>query len=53
MKKLLFVFAAFIGLISLSPLQAQKKKSTEPIKSVELTQDPIIKAQSFRLVGPF
>jgi len=53
MKKLLFVFAAFVGLISVSPLQAQKKKSTEPIKPVELTQDPIIKAQSFRLVGPF
>jgi hypothetical protein len=37
----------------LSPAQAQKKKSAEPTKPVELSQDPIIKAQSFRLVGPF
>ena len=53
MKKLLFVFVAFVGLITVSPAQAQKKKSTEPVKVVELSQDPIIKAQSFRLVGPF
>jgi len=53
MKKLLFVFAALFGLVAISPVQAQKKKSTETIKPVELTQDPIIKAQSFRLVGPF
>ena len=53
MKKLFFVFAAFIGLVTLSPAQAQKKKSTEPSKAVELSQDPLIKAQSFRLVGPF
>ncbi len=53
MKKLLFVFVAFVGLITLSPAQAQKKKSAEPTKPVELSQDPIIKAQSFRLVGPF
>ena len=53
MKKLLFVFAALVGLVAISPAQAQKKKTTETIKPVELTQDPIIKAQSFRLVGPF
>ena len=53
MKKLLFIFAAFVGLLLVRPAQAQKKKSTEPIKPVELSQDPIIKAQSFRLVGPF
>ena len=53
MKKLLFVFAALVGLVTISPAQAQKKKPTEAIKPVELTQDPIIKAQSFRLVGPF
>jgi photosystem II stability/assembly factor-like uncharacterized protein len=53
MKKLFFVFAAFVGLVTLSPAQAQKKKSTEPSKTVELSQDPLIKAQSFRLVGPF
>ncbi len=53
MKKLLFVFVAFAGLMTVSPTNAQKKKSTEPIKPVELSQDPIIKAQSFRLVGPF
>ena len=53
MKKLLFVFAALFGLVAISPAQAQKKKPTETIKPVELTQDPIIKAQSFRLVGPF
>ena len=53
MKKLFFVFAAFVGLITISPAQAQKKKSTEPVKAVEISQDPIIKAQSFRLVGPF
>jgi len=53
MKKLLFVFVAFVGLITVSPTQAQKKKSTEPSKPVELSQDPIIKAQGFRLVGPF
>ncbi len=53
MKKLLFVFAALLGLVAMSPAKAQKKKPTETIKPVELTQDPIIKAQSFRLVGPF
>ncbi len=53
MKKLFFVFAAFVGLITISHAQAQKKKSTEPVKAVEISQDPIIKAQSFRLVGPF
>ena len=53
MKKLFFVFAAFAGLITLSPAVAQKKKATEPSKAVELSQDPIIKAQGFRLVGPF
>ena len=29
MKKLFFVFAAFVGLITISPAQAQKKKSTD------------------------
>ncbi|MBP6145129.1 MAG: hypothetical protein KA445_05775 [Sediminibacterium sp.] len=53
MKKLFFVFAAFVGLVTFSPAQAQKKKSTEPSKAVELSQDPLIKAQGFRLVGPF
>ena len=49
MKKLLFVFTAMVGLVAISHVQAQKKKPTEPIKPVELAQDPIIKAQSFRL----
>lgn len=53
MKKLFFVFAALVGLVAISPAQAQKKKPTETIKPVELAQDPIIKALSFRLVGPF
>lgn len=53
MKKLFFVLAAFAGLIAMTPAKAQKKKATEPVKAVELSQDPIIKAQSFRLVGPF
>lgn len=53
MKKLFFVFAALLAVLVYSPATAQKKKATEPVKSVELTQDPIIKAQSFRLVGPF
>ncbi len=53
MKKLFFVFAAFLAVLVYSPVTAQKKKATEPVKPVELTQDPIIKAQSFRLVGPF
>ena len=53
MKKLFFVFAALLAVLVYSPATAQKKKATEPVKPVELTQDPIIKAQSFRLVGPF
>ncbi|MEY3539471.1 MAG: hypothetical protein RL188_888 [Bacteroidota bacterium] len=53
MKKLFFVFAAFLAVLVYSPATAQKKKATEPVKPVELTQDPIIKAQRFRLVGPF
>lgn len=53
MKKIFFVFTAFVGLIMVSPMNAQKKKSVEPQKTVELSQDPLIKAQSFRLVGPF
>lgn len=53
MKKVFFVFATLVGLIIVSPIVAQKKKSTETAKAVEMSQDPIVKAQNFRLVGPF
>ena len=34
-------------------VMAQKKKTAAPVQSASITQDPIIKAQNFRLIGPF
>ena len=34
-------------------LEAQKKKIVAPPTTNSIEQDPIIKAQNFRLIGPF
>ena len=55
MKKI-FLFATLItGLFSSVAVMAQKKKAIAiaPTPQVSLAKDPIIKEQSFRLLGPF
>ena len=55
MKKI-FLFATLItGLFSSIAVMAQKKKAVAaaPAPQVILAKDPIIKEQSFRLLGPF
>ena len=55
MKKI-FLFATLItGLFSSIAVMAQKKKAVavNPTPQVSLAKDPIIKEQSFRLLGPF
>ena len=55
MKKI-FLFATLItGLFSSIAVMAQKKKAVAaaPTPQVMLAKDPIIKEQSFRLLGPF
>jgi photosystem II stability/assembly factor-like uncharacterized protein len=55
MKKLLLITAVLFSFLGANKVDAQKKKTVaanvEP--SNALAQDPIIKAQNFRLIGPF
>jgi len=55
MKKFLLIIVALFSLSGGNWLNAQKKKNTS--KNLEqfnaLAQDPIVKAQNFRLIGPF
>ena len=53
MKKVLFISFALLSLFSVKIVHAQKKKATEVAKTTGVAQDAIIKAQNFRLVGPF
>ena len=53
MKKFLLIGLAFCTLIFVNQVEAQKKKTVAPLATNSLSEDPIIKAQSFRLVGPF
>jgi len=53
MKKILLIGAAFCSLIFVHQVAAQKKKAVVSAVTTSLSQDPIVKAQNFRLIGPF
>ena len=54
MKKISFLTLAFLSIFSSTELSAQKKKTAQvPKATTTLDQDPIVKAQAFRMIGPF
>ena len=54
MKKFLLLTTALFSLFVVNKADAQKKKAIAPaVPTTSLSQDPIIKAQNFRLIGPF
>ena len=53
MKKFLLIALSLFSLLLSTSVDAQKKKAATPITTTSLSQDPIIKAQNFRLIGPF
>jgi photosystem II stability/assembly factor-like uncharacterized protein len=55
MKRVVFMAAAMGSLFVVNTASAQKKKSTSTTSATAalVAQDPIVKAQNFRLVGPF
>ena len=55
MKRVVFMAAAMGSLFVVNTASAQKKKSasTSAASTASVAQDPIVKAQNFRLVGPF
>ncbi|MFM6994718.1 MAG: WD40/YVTN/BNR-like repeat-containing protein [Sediminibacterium sp.] len=52
MKKMIAIVLLMIA-ANATGVMAQKKKLNTVSQAVSITQDPIIKAQNFRLVGPF
>ena len=52
MKKTIAIVLLMIAANATS-VMAQKKKINTVVQTASITQDPIIKAQNFRLVGPF
>jgi photosystem II stability/assembly factor-like uncharacterized protein len=53
MKKLSLIAFSLTTLLVSTTIVAQKKKIVTPVVTNSLSQDPIISAQDFRLVGPF
>ena len=53
MKKFLLMGLSLISLMVSNNLVAQKKKIVAPLATNTLSEDAIIKAQNFRLIGPF
>ena len=53
MKKVLLMILSLTALVASTNLVAQKKKTVAPIATNSLSEDAIIKAQNFRLIGPF
>ena len=53
MKKFLLMVLSLFSLWFCLSVQAQKKKMVAPIANNSIEQDPIIKSQNFRLIGPF
>ena len=53
MKKFLLMIFSLISLMVSTNVVAQKKKTVAPLATNSLSEDAIIKAQNFRLVGPF
>jgi photosystem II stability/assembly factor-like uncharacterized protein len=52
MKKIILIALLMVA-ANANGVLAQKKKSTTVIEPARISQDPVIKAQNFRLVGPF
>ena len=52
MKKTIAIVLLMIA-ANATGVMAQKKKINTVVQTASITQDPIIKAQNFRLVGPF
>jgi photosystem II stability/assembly factor-like uncharacterized protein len=53
MKKFLLMIFSLTALVVSTNLVAQKKKTVAPVATNNLSEDAIIKAQNFRLIGPF
>ncbi len=53
MKKFLLMMLSLCSLMVSNNLVAQKKKTVAPLANNSLSEDAIIKAQNFRLIGPF
>ena len=53
MKKFLLMIFSLTALVVSTNLVAQKKKTVAPVATNSLSEDAIIKAQNFRLIGPF
>ena len=53
MKKFLLMICTLSALMVSNNVLAQKKKTGAPVATNSLSQDPIISAQNFRLIGPF
>ncbi|TRZ81877.1 MAG: glycosyl hydrolase [Sediminibacterium sp.] len=53
MKKFLLMILSLCSLMVSNNLVAQKKKTVAPLANNSLSEDAIIKAQNFRLIGPF
>ncbi len=52
MKKTIAI-VLLIAAVNATAVMAQKKKTNTVVETTSIAQDPIIKAQNFRLVGPF
>mgnify|MGYP002655189963 FL=1 len=52
MKKIIAIVLLMVA-ANASGVMAQKKKSSTVVETAPIAQDPVIKAQKFRLVGPF
>ena len=53
MKKFLLMILSLSSLMVSTNLVAQKKKTVAPLATNSLSEDAIVKAQNFRLIGPF
>ena len=53
MKKFLLMIFSLSSLMVSTNVAAQKKKTVAPLATNSLSEDAIIKAQNFRLIGPF
>ena len=53
MKKFLLMIFSLSSLMVSTNVVAQKKKTVAPLATNSLSEDAIIKAQNFRLIGPF
>lgn len=52
MKKIIAMLMVLVA-VNASETMAQKKKGNTLVEPARISQDPVIKAQNFRLIGPF